>query len=110
MYEITVPANIMVRNILDGKDVKDYTFAEYIKTLLHGKQFAASVANLRTGQQVLKLFDNAKAGDVCKVHPNDFKLLKEVAEQPGEGGYTNAAVAIQLLPFIDAVLEAKKVE
>jgi hypothetical protein len=110
MYSITVPNDIHLRNLIN-KDDKGFTqsFGDFGKQLLHDKKFGESVANLRSAHTLLNLFESCTAGSEMIVHPNDFTLLKGVVEAPS-GGFQNPGIAMQILPFIDAILDAKKVE
>ena len=110
MFAITVPKTIQIRNLVNKDDKGiDISFSSYVLQMLHDKKFGGSIAALRSASQLQVIFEDITEGTTILVHPNDYTLLKDVAQDPS-GGFQNPGVAMQLLPYIDAIVDAKKAE
>ena len=73
--------------------------------LSNAKYFGDNAASLRMGAKLEALFAARKAGEWVAVEDTDYQRLRLAVE---ESAYNVPAIARQLLPFIDAVNDAKK--
>jgi hypothetical protein len=105
MMLIKVPAPIDVK--IYGTDrTKPMTLANFIEDLLSvDKRAGANLKSIRSAQEIIEAFKSPDDG-VVKIHANDYELLKNIVESPGEGYIP--FVAFQIMPFIDAIMSAQK--
>lgn len=111
---VTVPESILLHDPVTKEELKDekgvakpQTFSEFIGKLLFNPMWAENYKNIKSARAVDKAFDSAKPGTVVQLAEEDWKRLHDLIENP-KGGYGyHAAVMPQLLPFLDAIMEAK---
>lgn len=86
-------------------ETKPQTFADFIGKLLFNPMWAENYKNIKSAKAIDKAV--SKNEKVVQLAEEDWKKLKDVAENPkGSYGY-HVAVMPQLLPFLDAIMEAK---
>lgn len=116
MYEFTIPEDVEVLDSITekptGQMIKAVEF--YRGTLLTDRRFSHSSEALESQNTIRQALRGKGAGDKIVLHPNDYNLLADAAKKPQYGAGQNAAegygaMAYLCLPFIDAILGAKKV-
>lgn len=109
---VTIPEPIMLHDPVTKEELKDekgvakpQTFSEFIGKLLFNPMWAENYKNIKSAKAIDKAF--SVSNGVAQLAEEDWKKLKELVENP-KGGYGyHAAVMPQLLPFLDAIMEAK---
>ena len=107
---IQVPADITLVDIATGVTLMNagsapltISFKSFIcGTLLKDPKFGKTVSNVIAGAGIRAVLE--AGGQVLKLDGDDYELLKSVLEAP-ETGY-RAEVAIQIVPFFRAILDA----
>ena len=85
--------------------VKPVTFYDFIGKQLFNPLWAENYKNIKSAKAIDKAF--SASNGVAQLAEEDWKKLKDLVENP-KGGYGyHAAVMPQLLPFLDAIMEAK---
>lgn len=111
------------RYIQAPKPISFGTLSVSIRTLVehlvsNDRRYNSNGRGIRSGARLLAEFaDEEKA--FFKLHPDDWKLLHEVSEKPGEecgyptliaqlpdGTRTTKHISRELLPFLDAIANA----
>lgn len=92
----------------DGSEMEPWTFQRYLATLVlpdpaMGKGYKADKAV----RAVDKAFEGAKPGDVVGVEDDHWERMKTAVEDP-QGGRPNLGITSQLVPFAEAIVEAKE--
>ena len=105
MQYITIPEPVVLKDHLTNEPKKMITFFEFVQgTLLVEKRFGKSVKELQAALRIAKAFRGAESPTTVSLETQDWELLRDVAKEP-EGGYL-PGVAVQLLPFISAIIDA----
>jgi len=110
---VIVPDPIMLHDPVTKEPLKDekgeskpQKFSEFIGKLLFHPKWAENYKNIKSARAIDKEFANG-AG-VVQLAEEDWKKLHDLVENPSGGQYGyHAAVMPQLLPFLDAIMEAK---
>jgi hypothetical protein len=104
MRFIVIPQPIIVKAA--GQPDVEWTFHRLLgEWLANSKYFGDNAASLRMGAKLEALFAARKAGEWVAVEDTDYQRLHTASE---ESSYTAPAIARQLIPFLDAVADAKK--
>lgn len=86
-------------------ETKPVVFSDFIGKQLFNPMWAESYKNIKSAKAIDKAFSNGSG--VVQLAEEDWKKLKDLIENPkGSYGY-HAAVMPQLLPFLEAIVEAK---
>jgi len=110
---VTVPEPIMLHDPVTKEELKDekgvakpQKFSDFIGKLLFNPMWAENYKNIKSAKVIDEAFSNGS--EVVQLAEEDWKKLKELIENPKQTGYGyHAAVMPQLLPFLDAIMEAK---
>jgi hypothetical protein len=90
--------------------VKPVTFYDFIGKLLFNPKWAENYKAIKAAKAIDKAFEKAAPKTVVQLAEEDWKRLHDLIENPaGQYGY-HAAVMPQLLPFLDAIMEASDKE
>ena len=95
--------------LLDAPDkpTAPVTFSDFVGKLLFNPIWAENYKNIKSAKAVERAVDGAEPGTVATLAEEDWKKLRDIVENP-KGGYGyHAAVMPQLLPFLDAIMEAE---
>ena len=103
---ITVPADV---TLADGTVKTFSVFAAEVwledsRAIKVGAN--ASLLKMRRWLDVVAKFDGVVSGDEITLDDQDYAVLKEIVEAP-ERWYQPVTTALRLLPFSDAVLDAR---
>lgn len=109
---VTVPEPIMLHDPVTKEDLKDekgetkpQKFSDFIGKLLFNPMWAENYKNIKSAKAIDKAFSNGSG--VVQLAEEDWKKLKDLVENPKSGYGYHAAVMPQLLPFLDAIMDAK---
>jgi len=110
---ITIPAAITLLEpttkdpLKDEKGiVKPVAFYDFIGKLLFNPKWAENYKAIKAAKAIDRAFEKTQPGAVVQLAEEDWKRLHDLVENPsGQYGY-HAAVMPQLLPFLDAIMEA----
>lgn len=92
-----------------SKDEEPMTMRKFvIQAALNDPKFGKGAVNSLAGARVLSKFDKAAAGTWVKLDEEDYKLLKDVIQNPTNG--FNPHIAIQCAEFIEAIEQATSSE
>jgi hypothetical protein len=108
---VVVPEPILLRDPVTKEELKDekgevkpQTFSDFIGKLLFNPMWAENYKNIKSAKAIDKAF--SAVNGIVQLAEEDWKKLKDLVENP-KGGYGyHAAVMPQLLPFLDAIMEA----
>lgn len=104
MRFIVIPPPITIK--IEGQSDTEWAFHRLLSEWLsNAKYFGDNAASLRMGAKIEALFAGRKAGEWVAVEDTDYQRLHMAVE---ESAYNVPAIARQLLPFLDAVNDAKK--
>jgi hypothetical protein len=104
MRFIVIPPPITVK--VEGQPDTEWAFHRLLSEwLANAKYFGDNAASLRMGAKLEALFAARKAGEWVAVEDTDYQRLHTAVE---ESTYTAPTIARQLIPFLDAVADAKK--
>lgn len=91
-------------------ETKPQKFSDFIGKLLFNPMWAENYKNIKSARAIDRAFEKAEPSTVVPLAEEDWKKLKDLVENP-KGGYGyHAAVMPQLLPFLDAIIEASDKE
>ena len=103
-----IPGDEVDKETGKPKPAPAITMKDFVGKLLFNPMWAENYKNIKAAKAIDKAFDKVE-GEV-QLAEDDWKKLKELVENPKQGGYGyHAAVMPQLLPFLDAIMEAKEV-
>lgn len=89
-------------------ETKPQKFYDFVGKMLFNPMWAESYKNIKSAKAIDKAFEKAEPGAAVQLAEEDWKKLKDLVDNP-KGGYGyHAAVMPQLLPFLDAIIEAKE--
>ena len=86
-------------------ETKPVAFSDFIGKLLFNPMWAENYKSIKSAKAIDKAF--SAANGVVQLAEEDWKKLKDLVENPKQGYGYHAAVMPQLLPFLDAIVEAK---
>jgi hypothetical protein len=104
----------------EGKNEAPMTFKNFIQRLMFNPKWTESYQNIRTADAITKAVDKLEDGKVLVLAEEDWAKLDDAAQNPkqiivtpfgpqAQPGYGyHPTIAPQLLPFIEAIVEAKK--
>lgn len=115
---VTVPEGV-AKTVGEGERAKDYdlSFHKFLELMLDDQKFTKNGKGLRIATRLEAAFADADVGEVVRLHPDDWELLKDVVEAP-TGGYPNlqgfddvgrpfsVAFSRLCLPLVDAITDA----
>ena len=119
MRYLKIPETIQQRNLTTKEEREEISFFQFFSNILTGdRRWGKSVKTLRSHNKIYSAIDGVKPGTVVALHENDWELLKQVADEPQLGcarcsgpleGYGSGAF-MQVIPFIEAILNASDVD
>jgi len=86
-------------------ETKPVAFSDFIGKQLFNPMWAENYKNIKSAKAIDKAFSNGSG--VAQLAEEDWKKLKDLVENPKSGYGYHAAVMPQLLPFLEAIVEAK---
>lgn len=114
MREITIPPMLSLRlptlTNQGGAQLKELPFVDFINdNIVADKKFLKEgrARDLKRAIKVVSLFEGKTDGYVL-VEEGDWELMRDVCDQP-TGGW-NGFFGTQLMPYIDAIMEAKEIK
>lgn len=103
MKWITVPNDIpLLEPVTKRETGKTAKFVEFVRGFLQDQRFLKTYKTVQAAARIDKALD-VVAGSVASLETTDWELLKQVIEEPRDG---YVGVALQVLPFMDAVIGA----
>jgi hypothetical protein len=105
---ITVPPNIMLKNIKVGEETKDveFAFATYlINNPLASNAFGGNLEELESCQQLIDVLQTAKPGDELELDDEVWVKINQLCNHPAQPYVPQ--IGLQLLPFLRAIRDAK---
>ena len=109
---IVIPDDIIIKNPINEEKLPiKYTFSEFCHLFLNLNLFKDSITNLRSALYLSTMLSKSKPGEVIELNSDDLaKLVNCVSENFSTTLNNNPLVLMQLLPFLDVLINAVEVK
>lgn len=103
---IIVPEPLELK--VPGAQTEEYSFQSFVQTLLSQPHWGKDYKAVRTGVSIENKVADAKPGSKIELAEADWELLRKSAETPENGFGLHPILLRQMLPFMDAVVQAEE--
>lgn len=105
MKYVKVPEAVVLTGY-NGEKGETIQFRDFLqRSLLNDQKFGSSYELLRAARKIEEAL--AQANGYLQLEDADWQVLREIAQTPTAGNYqTSTVVARQLVPFLDAIVQA----
>ena len=110
--EVTVPALILVPAMDPDGEPREHLFSDFVcKGLLTDMRLGQGYEMVMLAIELHKAFEGSKPGDKIRIRPPAWEMLCKIVEKPQfQGGGFHPWAARFLVPYMDAIKEAVKIE